>query len=1016
MTGAAGGANAIDVAFDELELELRLFPADGPSQPCLRVDDFCLRRRIGSGGMGSVYLAWSEVLQREVALKILHSTFDGSGQEARLLNEARCLARVKHPNIVQIHDVLTPAYWQVVRPAELDAPAPSGQASVIVMEYFESQTLASWMTTPRTWRAVVEVFLQVARGLVAAHRRGLLHSDLTPRNILIDGQGVARLVDFGLARPQEEATGREPQPPWAPVVVVHTICGTRGYAAPEQLQRGHRVDARSDLFGLCASLWQALCGALPYPTELLRTAPDSGVAPATALWTKGPAWLRELVLRGLALDPTRRPDSVAAFLHIVEARLARRARLARLGFPALTVALAAALGAVIFFSVVAGRPPPPFGDDDDGIEAVWTAPRRRALDAAMEEAPPGLRLAWPGLRDRIRHFAEAWEVVRARGRHIEVRGRPAFSAALVGLCLLDARTDFDRVLRSIEAALSDAGRPGSSPAWEQAVFGWSRELLPPIHCEDAQHIALRAQSVAALAAAGTRREALLLHEQGYSHLLERRLEHAEHAFRRSLAAAGDDPILRSRAHYRLALLGIERRRGGPAQAHLLEGLRLAESGGDSHLGLLHLKWLIYLTAAGDPGGALIGYALARGKLLRSEGAAKAVYSEEESDLHVQAAYAVAGLAESGRFASCPLECAAAERVSSACASDSTGPGPRDPAQTCAMSLLDRAMEVAPPSSGQPSVVQMTRAELARRWQDTEAAVRYASEAVALARRGTRDAALAYQSLGAALYQQGSVDAAGASYRRAYDAYVEVRAEDEPDAAVPALALARLALERGDTPTARDFGERARGVLERRRVPRELLGEAVDVHELLGSLYTDDPTTRDDVLGITRLRRGLELATLLPPGDSRARLVLRMHHALGWALIRRGALAAARATLEAGLRRTELPQHPELAAWLLSLRAEIELRLGDLARAREFLARSEAAYALDPASGIGIHHMWVRARLRGPDDPGARELAAAVAKALGEAPAMVDEILDPDAIRTWIAKSRPYDQRRSQHGR
>jgi len=219
QTGAGApevqGVQALDIAFEKLTGELRLFPGEAlAARPFLAVEEFHLRRRIGAGGMGSVYLAWSESLRREVALKVLHADFEGS-QRRELLQEARNLAAVRHPNVVQVHQIKSRARWTVVRPPDDPGPRQDGFTDIIVMEYVEGQTLLEWLEPGPSWRAIVDVFVQAARGLAAAHEAGLLHSDVTLRNILVDATDTARLIDFGLSHPSPTQLA-PPLRPWHP--------------------------------------------------------------------------------------------------------------------------------------------------------------------------------------------------------------------------------------------------------------------------------------------------------------------------------------------------------------------------------------------------------------------------------------------------------------------------------------------------------------------------------------------------------------------------------------------------------------------------------------------------------------------------------------------------------------------------------------------------------------------------------------------------------------------------------
>src|SRR6185503_14183722 len=140
---------------------------------------------IGRGGMGEVYAAYHPDLERRIALKIVdESGPDSTERRARLLREARAIARLSHPNVVTVHDAGT-----------------LGDRVYIAMELVEGETVAAWLrAVPRSWREVVDVFIAAGRGLAAAHAAEIVHRDFKPQNVMIGKDGAVRVMDFGLAR------------------------------------------------------------------------------------------------------------------------------------------------------------------------------------------------------------------------------------------------------------------------------------------------------------------------------------------------------------------------------------------------------------------------------------------------------------------------------------------------------------------------------------------------------------------------------------------------------------------------------------------------------------------------------------------------------------------------------------------------------------------------------------------------------------------------------------------------
>ena len=141
-------------------------------------------RRIGSGGMGTVYTAFDPTLDRTVALKVLHEKIEGADAEQRLLREAQAMARLSHPNVVTVHD------------AGMEDGRP-----YVAMEFVEGYDLRSWLKRePRSWSEIVDQFVAAGKGLAAAHAAGLVHRDFKPGNVLVGDDGRVRVTDFGLAR------------------------------------------------------------------------------------------------------------------------------------------------------------------------------------------------------------------------------------------------------------------------------------------------------------------------------------------------------------------------------------------------------------------------------------------------------------------------------------------------------------------------------------------------------------------------------------------------------------------------------------------------------------------------------------------------------------------------------------------------------------------------------------------------------------------------------------------------
>jgi len=198
-----------------------------------------LEELVGSGGMSSVYRAHDRLLERTVALKILHEQFTRDDDYVeRFRREARAVAQLAHPNIVTV----------------IDRGEQDGR-QFIVFEYVDGMNLKELMTQegPLSPREAIELALQVARGLSFAHESGLVHRDVKPQNVLLDADGRAKVTDFGIAH-AVDVDG---------MTITGTIMGTSNYIAPEQA-RGQPVDEQTDVYSLGCVLYELLAGEVPF--------------------------------------------------------------------------------------------------------------------------------------------------------------------------------------------------------------------------------------------------------------------------------------------------------------------------------------------------------------------------------------------------------------------------------------------------------------------------------------------------------------------------------------------------------------------------------------------------------------------------------------------------------------------------------------------------------------------------------------------------------------------------------
>ncbi|HYK43350.1 MAG TPA: serine/threonine-protein kinase, partial [Thermoanaerobaculia bacterium] len=215
--------------------------------PGTRLGSFEILSPLGAGGMGEVYRARDTRLGREVAVKVLpQELMQDPHALARFATEARAVAALSHPNVLGIHD--------------FDA---SGEIPYAVLELLAGQTWRQWIAGgPIPPRKAAEAMAQVARGLAAAHSRGVVHRDLKPENLFVTKDGTVKILDFGLARIRS-ISAAESSLQTAARTEPGTVLGTVGYMSPEQV-RGIDVDPRSDIFAFGAILYETLAGHRPF--------------------------------------------------------------------------------------------------------------------------------------------------------------------------------------------------------------------------------------------------------------------------------------------------------------------------------------------------------------------------------------------------------------------------------------------------------------------------------------------------------------------------------------------------------------------------------------------------------------------------------------------------------------------------------------------------------------------------------------------------------------------------------
>jgi eukaryotic-like serine/threonine-protein kinase len=409
--------------------------------------------RLGAGAMGTVFSAHDPRLDRKVAVKVLRNTDDA----ARVLAEARALAKLAHPNVVTIYDA-----------DELDGVV------YIVMELAAGASLRTWIGAHRDWRDIVRVMREAGTGIAAAHAAGLVHRDIKPDNILV-GDDRTRVVDFGLAAPRADDDG--------------TSSGTPFYMAPEVLAGDPATEA-SDQFSFGVTLYEALYGTRPHAPLGPPASADAATVPAAEATrshrdviaslrqaalgaaktpepaSNVPAWLRAIAIRALAAEPSAR---FASMTELVAALGRDRRRTRRIVIAAAALVLAGVAGAAVYRSQTHAV------TCDGGparIASAWSEPLRIKVRDALGKTQ------WaPQTVVALDHQAEQWQLSYRRVCEATRAGEQSDS-------LLDLRMRcLDRALDRFGALAGALGGSALEPSARVAAPGAIAELPSAEDCE-----------------------------------------------------------------------------------------------------------------------------------------------------------------------------------------------------------------------------------------------------------------------------------------------------------------------------------------------------------------------------------------------------------------------------------------------------------------------------------------------------------------------------------------------------
>ena len=414
-----------------------------------------IERGLGSGAMGRLLLGFDPDLQRSVALKLI-TPAQASSPEARerIVREARAMARLSDPNVAQVYEV----------------GEAEGQLFVAI-EYVDGHDVRKWLDEhARPWDEVLEVFRQAGSGLAAAHDKGIVHRDFKPDNVMLERDGRARVVDFGLAAPGHGDGAAPGQADSGPVELTRTgaLVGTPAYLAPEQWEGGG-ASPKSDQYAFCVSLFEALTGERPFVGSTALDVRDAQQKGAMQAWPRAvPAWIGRIVRRGLHADPGQRwPDMRGLVATLDPSR--RRRRFVGVGVGA---ALVLALGLAI-------RPvADPCESADAPLADVWNDGRRAAIADGIARADQVWGAATASMvTARLEDNAEAWSAAAREqcGARRRAQANPAAQA-----CLDDALGRFE----GMATALAEG-----TPSMLVSAVGRAELLPDPRRCPEAPALA-----------------------------------------------------------------------------------------------------------------------------------------------------------------------------------------------------------------------------------------------------------------------------------------------------------------------------------------------------------------------------------------------------------------------------------------------------------------------------------------------------------------------------------------------
>ncbi len=438
----------------------------------IKIGRFLVLQQLGRGSMGVVYAAYDEMLDRRVALKVIRRDISWqTSVQQRTRREAQALAKLSHRNVVQVYEV-----------GEVDGKI------FIAMEYLHGRTLTAWLKeSERSWRELLDMFVEAGRGLAAAHAAKLIHRDFKPDNVIVGEDGRVCVVDFGLVSGDRRADDVDSSSAPVPansltnlrLTQAGAVLGTPAYMSPEQHSR-MPVDARSDQFSFCVALWEALYGARPFTGSSREQLAASILlsTPKPPPRSPVPARVQAALLRGLAATTDRRHASMEELL----AQLTREP-------PPVRAAPWLVLGALVVGGLGLGywtAGPAPCGPG--GLSREWTANREPLAAVLRRSNQPYARETSERAVEALDRYVDAWSAQSLDVCEAHRDGRqPQRLVDLRTLCLERRRQELTALLVTLGPgdveqalqAISSLRAPVECNAVATLVAEQERTLRPP---------------------------------------------------------------------------------------------------------------------------------------------------------------------------------------------------------------------------------------------------------------------------------------------------------------------------------------------------------------------------------------------------------------------------------------------------------------------------------------------------------------------------------------------------------